>query len=92
MFCGSNLSSVLYRDEDLGEILFGEEARQGYRDSFLGDAILGGIGSAGKLLSGTADPDSRIWEWSRQLEAVQQDQNRAALQALYDKYVPLGFG
>ncbi len=42
--------------------------------------------------SGANDLDSRIREWSRQLEAVQQDQNHAALQALYNKYVPLGFG
>ncbi len=85
----SRAGSVLYRDEDLGEILFGEDARQGYRDSFLGDAILGGIGSAGKLLSGTADLDSRIREWSRQLEAVRYENDLAELKAEYDKHVPL---
>ena len=38
----SNLGSSLYKEENLGEILFNEEALQGYLDSAIGGFVLGG--------------------------------------------------
>lgn len=42
----SNLGSALYKEKDLGEILFDEEALDGYIESFIGGAVLGGGMSA----------------------------------------------
>ena len=42
----NNFSTVLYKDESLKEILFNEEAVEGYIDSFIGGAVLGGGSSA----------------------------------------------
>ena len=44
----SNLGSKLYREEDLGEILFSERAWQEYLDSFIGGMALGGMMNVGK--------------------------------------------
>lgn len=38
----SNLGSSLYKEKDLGEILFDEEALDGYIESFVGGSVLGG--------------------------------------------------
>ena len=38
----SNLGTALYKEEDLGEILASEEALDGYIESFIGGAVLGG--------------------------------------------------
>ena len=46
----SNLGSALYKEEDLGEILFSEEAVDEYVDSFIGGGILGGVSSTGKVV------------------------------------------
>ena len=44
----SNLGSALYREENLGEILLSEEALDGYLESFIGGAALGGVANVGK--------------------------------------------
>ena len=44
----SNLGSALYREENLGEILFSEEAWYGYLDSFIGGLALSGSANVGK--------------------------------------------
>ena len=41
----SNLGSALYKEDDLSEILFSEEAFDGYLESFIGGAALGGFGN-----------------------------------------------
>ncbi len=45
----SNLGSSLYREENLKDILFSEEAVDEYIDSFVGGAVLGGVSSGVKL-------------------------------------------
>ncbi len=49
----SNLGTSLYRldDESLGEILFSEEAFDGYLESFIGGAALGGFANVGKAVN-----------------------------------------
>lgn len=42
----SNLGTKLYKEEDLSEILFSEEALDEYLESFIGGAVLGGGSSA----------------------------------------------
>ena len=39
----SNLGSALYKEEDITELLFNEEAMEGYLESFIGGAALGGV-------------------------------------------------
>lgn len=39
----SNLGSSLYKEEDITELLFNEEAMDGYLESFIGGAALGGV-------------------------------------------------
>ena len=39
----SNLGSALYKEEDITELLFNEEAMDGYLESFIGGAALGGV-------------------------------------------------
>ena len=39
----SNLGSSLYKEEDITELLFNEEAMEGYLESFIGGAALGGV-------------------------------------------------
>ena len=39
----SNLGSSLYKEEDLSELLFNEEAMDGYLESFIGGAVMGGV-------------------------------------------------
>ena len=48
----SNLGSALYKEENLYELLFSEEAVDGYIESFVGGAVLGGGSSVGKAVSG----------------------------------------
>ena len=45
----SNLGSSLYREENLSEILFSEEALQEYIDSFISGAAVGGLMNVGKV-------------------------------------------
>ena len=47
----SNLGSALYREEDLGEIMGSQEAWDGYLESFIGGAALGGASDGFKLPS-----------------------------------------
>lgn len=47
----SNLGSSLYREENLSEILFSEEAVQGYIDSFVSGAALAGLMNVGKVVT-----------------------------------------
>ena len=42
----SNLGTALYKEEDVTELLFSEEAIDGYIESFIGGAALGGFSSA----------------------------------------------
>ena len=51
----SNLASSLYREENLSEILFSEEALQEYLDSFVSGAAVGGLMNAGKVGSSIAN-------------------------------------
>ena len=44
----SNLGSALYKEENLGDLLFSEEAVDGYIESFIGGAVLSGGMNAGK--------------------------------------------
>lgn len=50
----SNLASSLYREENLSEILFSEEALQEYLDSFISGAAVGGLMNVGKVGSSIA--------------------------------------
>ena len=45
----SNLGSALYREENLADILFSEEALQEYIDSFFSGAAVGGLMNIGKV-------------------------------------------
>lgn len=55
----SNLGSSLYKEENLGEILASEEAVDEYIESFIGGAVLGGVGSVtGAVKSNKAGVDS----------------------------------
>jgi hypothetical protein len=47
----SNLSTALYKEESLGEILLSEEAIDSYIESAIGGAVLGGGMNAGKVVS-----------------------------------------
>lgn len=47
----SNLGTALYKEENLQDILFSEEAIDGYIESFIGGAVLGGGMNAGKVSS-----------------------------------------
>ena len=51
----SNLASSLYREENLSEILFSEEALQEYLDSFISGAAVGGLMNVGKVGSSIAN-------------------------------------
>lgn len=44
----SNLGSALYKEEDLGTIMGSQEALDGYIESFIGGAALGGVMGGGK--------------------------------------------
>lgn len=44
-----NLSSALYKEEKVGDLLFNEEAIDSYIESFIGGAVLGGGMNVGKL-------------------------------------------
>ena len=44
-----NLSSALYKEENLGQLLFSEEAVDGYIESFIGGSVLGGGMNVGKV-------------------------------------------
>lgn len=46
-----NLASALYKEENLGQLLFSEEAVDGYIESFVGGAALGGGMNVGKVSS-----------------------------------------
>jgi DNA-binding ferritin-like protein (Dps family) len=46
-----NLASSLYKEENLGELLFSEEAVEGYIDSFISGAAISGGMNAGKVTS-----------------------------------------
>jgi hypothetical protein len=45
----SNLGTSLYREENLKDILFSEEALDQYLESFIGGAALGGLANVGKV-------------------------------------------
>lgn len=45
----SNLGSALYKEENLQDLLFSEEAVDGYIESFIGGAALGGFANVGKV-------------------------------------------
>lgn len=47
----SNLGSSLYKEKNLGEILFSEEAIDGYIESFIGGGVLGGVMNASNAVS-----------------------------------------
>lgn len=47
----SNLGSKLYREENLKEILFSEEAIDSYIDSFVAGSIMGGFSNASKFVN-----------------------------------------
>lgn len=50
----SNLGSSLYREENIKDILFSEEAADEYLESFIGGAALGGVGSVSKTIGAKA--------------------------------------
>jgi hypothetical protein len=45
----SNLSSALYKEEKVGDLLFNEDAIDGYIESFIGGSVLGGVMNVGKV-------------------------------------------
>ena len=51
----SNLGSALYKEENLGDILFNEQAVDEYIESFVGGAVLGGGMNIGKVSSSIAN-------------------------------------
>lgn len=51
----SNLGTALYREENLADILFSEEALQEYIDSFISGAAVGGLMNVGKVGSSIAN-------------------------------------
>ena len=54
----SNLGSKLYREENLNDILFSEEAIDGYIESFIAGAAMGGFANARKLSGSIKDARS----------------------------------
>ena len=50
----SNMGTALYKDESMHDILFSEEALDGYIESFVGGAVLGGTGSTSNIISSSA--------------------------------------
>ncbi len=46
----SNAGSALYKEEGVWELLTNEEALDGYLESLVGGAVLGGVGSGGKAI------------------------------------------
>ena len=53
-----NLGSALYKEENLGEILFSEEALEGYLEAAIGGGVLGGaMGGINAVQSGKAGKD-----------------------------------
>lgn len=68
----SNLGSKLYREENLEEILFSKEAWQGYLDSFVSGAVMGGLLNGGKAF-GTLPTKTKGWtDYRTGLTADQQ--------------------
>lgn len=51
----SNLGTALYREENLEDILWSEEALDEYIESFIGGAVMGGVMNAGKVGSSVKD-------------------------------------
>lgn len=51
----SNIASSLYREENLADILFSEEALQEYLDSFVSGAVVSGMMNVGKVGSSIAN-------------------------------------
>ena len=49
-----NLGSALYKEESLGDLLFSEEAIDGYIESFISGAALGGFANVGKVSNSVA--------------------------------------
>ena len=49
----SNLGTALYKEENVGELLFSEEAVDEYIESFIGGAVLGGVSSGAKTVKET---------------------------------------
>lgn len=47
----NNFASALYKEENLNELLFSEEAFDGYLESFIGGAALGSFANVGKAVS-----------------------------------------
>ena len=58
----SNLGSALYKEESLDEILFSEEAFDGYLESFIGGTVLGGVSSGYKAVTSNTDYVTELTE------------------------------
>ncbi len=51
----SNLGTALYKEENVGELLFSEEATDEYIESFIGGFVLGGVSGGAKTIKDTID-------------------------------------
>lgn len=77
----SNLGSALYREENLAEILFSEEALQEYMDSFFSGAAVGGMMNVGKVGSSIANKTDYRNGLTAQQQKVFDQQYDAATKA-----------
>ena len=96
----SNLGSALYREENLKDILFSEEAIEGYLDSFIGGFALGGVMNVGKVANsaktgrdyrtGLTDNEQAVFDKVYENEIAEREQDgkkltRREKSELYDE-------
>lgn len=66
----SNLGTAIYKEEDVSDILFSEEAVQEYIDSAIGGLILGGGSSVGNAIKGKTSGVDPVTELNQSEQAV----------------------
>lgn len=95
----SNLGSALYKEENLNDILFSEEAIDGYIESFIGGAALGGFANVGKVTnsiqtgkdyrSGMTDNEQKVFDKVYENEVAQAEKDGKLTEkekaAIYDR-------
>lgn len=69
----SNLGTALYREEDLNDILFSEQAMDEYLEGFVGGAVLGGVGGSFQGLNPDAAQDVITKEYNDRVDEAQSD-------------------
>lgn len=66
----SRLGTALYKEEDLKDILFSEEALDEYLEGFIGGSVLGGGSSAGSAIITTASGGDYVAELSKSQKEI----------------------